>query len=102
MVLTFFSSAISSNSLSFTFPILVISKLNVVFLWVKQKYIKFEESSGDPARVQVLYERAVSELPVSSDIWMGYTSYLDRTLKVLLKISLAINVDAVIMIFFSL
>ncbi|AQK78283.1 EMBRYO DEFECTIVE 140 [Zea mays] len=46
------------------------------------KYIKFEEASGDPARVQVLYERAVSELPVSSDIWMGYTSYLDRTLKV--------------------
>ncbi|WVZ95445.1 hypothetical protein U9M48_041209 [Paspalum notatum var. saurae] len=46
------------------------------------KYIKFEESSGDPARVQVLYERAVSELPVSSDLWMGYTSYLDRTLKV--------------------
>lgn len=46
------------------------------------KYIKFEESSGDPARVQVLYERAVSELPVSSELWMGYTSYLDRTLKV--------------------
>ncbi|KAF0893563.1 hypothetical protein E2562_026979, partial [Oryza meyeriana var. granulata] len=47
-----------------------------------QKYIKFEESSGDPARVQVLYERAVTELPVSSDLWMGYTSYLDKTLKV--------------------
>ena len=68
---------------------------------MKQKYIKFEEASGDPARVQVLYEQAVSELPVSSDIWMGYTSYLDRTLKVLLKISLAINVDS-IMMFFSL
>uniref|UniRef100_A0ACD5WV14 Uncharacterized protein n=1 Tax=Avena sativa TaxID=4498 RepID=A0ACD5WV14_AVESA len=51
-------------------------------LQVFLKYIKFEESSGDPARVQVLYERAVSELPVSSDLWMGYTSYLDRTLKV--------------------
>ncbi|BAF22752.1 uncharacterized protein [Oryza sativa Japonica Group] len=46
------------------------------------KYIKFEESSGDPARVQVLYERAVAELPVSTDLWMGYTSYLDKTLKV--------------------
>ncbi|KAG2576290.1 hypothetical protein PVAP13_6NG016074 [Panicum virgatum] len=46
------------------------------------KYLKFEESSGDPARVQVLYERAVSELPVSSDLWIGYTSYLDRSLKV--------------------
>ncbi|OEL30980.1 Squamous cell carcinoma antigen recognized by T-cells 3 [Dichanthelium oligosanthes] len=47
-----------------------------------QKYLKFEESSGDPARVQVLYERAVSELPVAGDLWIGYTSYLDRTLKV--------------------
>ncbi|CAL5004495.1 unnamed protein product [Urochloa decumbens] len=46
------------------------------------KYLKFEESSGDPARVQVLYERAVSELPVSSDLWIAYTSYLDRSLKV--------------------
>ncbi|XP_020088462.1 squamous cell carcinoma antigen recognized by T-cells 3 [Ananas comosus] len=45
-------------------------------------YIKFEESCGDPARVQVLYERAVVEFPVSSDLWLGYTSYLDRTLKV--------------------
>ncbi|XP_051200677.1 uncharacterized protein [Lolium perenne] len=54
-----------------------INKLQV-FL----KYIKFEESCGDPARVQILYERAVSELPVSSDLWMGYTSYLDRALKV--------------------
>ncbi|CAO1941781.1 unnamed protein product [Urochloa humidicola] len=49
---------------------------------IQQKYLKFEESSGDPARVQVLYERAVSELPVSSDLWTGYTSYQDRSLKV--------------------
>ncbi|KAJ4783243.1 Squamous cell carcinoma antigen recognized by T-cells 3 [Rhynchospora pubera] len=45
-------------------------------------YIKFEESSGDPTRVQILYERAISELPVSSDLWLGYTNYLDKTLKV--------------------
>ncbi|TVU43694.1 hypothetical protein EJB05_10182 [Eragrostis curvula] len=45
-------------------------------------YLKFEESKGDPARVQILYERAVSELPVSSDLWVEYTSYLDRALKV--------------------
>lgn len=47
-----------------------------------QKYIKFEESSGDPARVQILYERAVSELPLFSELWLSYTSYLDNTLKV--------------------
>nr|CAB3481900.1 unnamed protein product [Digitaria exilis] len=56
------------------------------------KYLKFEESSGDPARVQVLYERAVSELPVSKDLWIGYTSYLDRSLKVLSETCLGILV----------
>ncbi|KAI0529387.1 hypothetical protein KFK09_001936 [Dendrobium nobile] len=45
-------------------------------------YIKLEDSIGDPARVQVLYERALADFPVSSDLWLGYTSYLDRTLKV--------------------
>ncbi|XP_020519015.1 squamous cell carcinoma antigen recognized by T-cells 3 [Amborella trichopoda] len=45
-------------------------------------YIKFEESSGDPIRVQLLYERAIADFPISSDLWLGYTSYLDKSLKV--------------------
>ncbi|KAM3762796.1 hypothetical protein ACB098_01G372800 [Castanea mollissima] len=45
-------------------------------------YLKFEESSGDPARVQVLYERAIADFPIASDIWLDYTHYLDKTLKV--------------------
>ncbi|KAF5733143.1 squamous cell carcinoma antigen recognized by T-cells 3 [Tripterygium wilfordii] len=45
-------------------------------------YIKFEQSFGDPSRVQVLYERAISSFPVSSDLWLDYTRYLDGTLKV--------------------
>ncbi|KAF9690327.1 hypothetical protein SADUNF_Sadunf01G0184000 [Salix dunnii] len=45
-------------------------------------YLKFEKSVGDPARVQVLYERAVADFPISSDLWLDYTRYLDRTLKV--------------------
>ncbi|KAM7481993.1 hypothetical protein LguiB_006576 [Lonicera macranthoides] len=45
-------------------------------------YLKFEQSSGDPARVQILYERAVTEFPISSDLWLDYTHYLDKTLKV--------------------
>ncbi|KAK8946993.1 hypothetical protein KSP39_PZI006981 [Platanthera zijinensis] len=45
-------------------------------------YIKLEESCCDPARVQVLYERAVTDFPVSTDLWLAYTSYVDRTLKV--------------------
>lgn len=47
-----------------------------------QVYLKFEKSSGDPARVQVLYERAVTEFPVSTDLWLDYTKYMDKTLKV--------------------
>ncbi|GJX82284.1 squamous cell carcinoma antigen recognized by T-cells 3 [Tanacetum coccineum] len=44
-------------------------------------YTKNEESSGDPARVKSLYERAITEFPISSDLWMNYTDYLNRTLK---------------------
>ncbi|XP_078148417.1 uncharacterized protein LOC144543849 [Carex rostrata] len=46
-----------------------------------RNYIKFE-SSGDHTRVQILYERAISEFAGSSDLWLAYTNYLDRTLKV--------------------
>lgn len=51
-----------------------------------QNYIKFEELSGDPVRIQILYERAVSRFPVSSDLWLGYTRYLDQNLKVLFRL----------------
>ncbi|GLT41345.1 hypothetical protein SLA2020_154170 [Shorea laevis] len=44
-------------------------------------YLKFEQSSGDPARVQILYERAITEFPISSKLWFDYTRYLDKTLK---------------------
>ncbi|CAL1385168.1 unnamed protein product [Linum trigynum] len=45
-------------------------------------YLTFEKSDGDPARVQVLFERAVAEFPVSSDLWLDYVRYMDSTLKV--------------------
>ncbi|KAH9287575.1 hypothetical protein KI387_031692, partial [Taxus chinensis] len=45
-------------------------------------YINFEKSSGDPARVQVLYERAITEFPVVTELWLDYTHYLDSSLKV--------------------
>ncbi|PQQ20561.1 squamous cell carcinoma antigen recognized by T-cells 3 [Prunus yedoensis var. nudiflora] len=45
-------------------------------------YLKFEQSSGDPSRVQMLYERAITEFPISSYLWLDYTHYLDKTLKV--------------------
>ncbi|XP_026454194.1 squamous cell carcinoma antigen recognized by T-cells 3-like [Papaver somniferum] len=45
-------------------------------------YLKFEQSSGDPSRVQILYERAVTDFPLSNDLWLDYTCYLEQTLKV--------------------
>ncbi|KAK9678015.1 hypothetical protein RND81_11G182000 [Saponaria officinalis] len=47
-----------------------------------KRYLKFEESAGDPARVQILYERAIAEFPIASDLWLDYTRYMDKTLKV--------------------
>lgn len=44
-------------------------------------YIALEEETGDPARVQVLYERAVVEFPITHDLWLRYTSYLEKNLK---------------------
>ncbi|GER38939.1 hypothetical protein STAS_15485 [Striga asiatica] len=44
-------------------------------------YLKFEHSSGDPARIQILYERAIADFPISSDLWVEYTQYLDKTFK---------------------
>lgn len=48
-----------------------------------QRYLKFEESAGDPARVQILYERAITEFPISSDLWTDYARYIEKKLKVL-------------------
>lgn len=44
-------------------------------------YLKFEQSSGDPARVKSLYERAITDFPISGDLWIDYIHYLDKTLK---------------------
>ncbi|GFP80445.1 squamous cell carcinoma antigen recognized by t-cells 3 [Phtheirospermum japonicum] len=44
-------------------------------------YLKFEYSFGDPARIQILYERAVADFPISTDLWIEYTQYLDKTFK---------------------
>ncbi|KAF9587173.1 hypothetical protein IFM89_039613 [Coptis chinensis] len=63
-----------------SFSILCYSELIVDMML--QIYLKFEQSSGDPARTQILYERAVTEFPVSSDLWLDYTRYVDQTIKV--------------------
>ncbi|MED6113486.1 hypothetical protein PIB30_071256 [Stylosanthes scabra] len=50
-------------------------------------YLKFEDTYELPARVQVLYERAITDFPTSPDLWLDYTRYVDKTLKVVSVVS---------------
>uniref|UniRef100_A0A8C1D4L4 Spliceosome associated factor 3, U4/U6 recycling protein n=1 Tax=Cyprinus carpio carpio TaxID=630221 RepID=A0A8C1D4L4_CYPCA len=47
-----------------------------------QAYIDFEMKEGDPARVQIIFERALAENCLVPDLWIKYTMYLDRQLKI--------------------
>ncbi|XP_068166899.1 squamous cell carcinoma antigen recognized by T-cells 3 [Antennarius striatus] len=46
-----------------------------------QVYIDFEMKEGDPARIQITFERALAENCLVPDMWTKYTTYLDRQLK---------------------
>ncbi|XP_030647557.1 spliceosome associated factor 3, U4/U6 recycling protein [Chanos chanos] len=47
-----------------------------------QTYIDYELSDGDPARIQLVFERALAENCLVPDLWVKYTTYLDRQLKI--------------------
>nr|XP_038945452.1 squamous cell carcinoma antigen recognized by T-cells 3 isoform X2 [Rattus norvegicus] len=47
-----------------------------------QAYIDFEMKVGDPARIQLIFERALVENCLVPDLWIRYSQYLDRQLKV--------------------
>ncbi|KAJ8415260.1 hypothetical protein AAFF_G00422400 [Aldrovandia affinis] len=47
-----------------------------------QAYIGYEQQEGDPARIQIIFERALSENCLVPDMWAKYTKYLDRQLKI--------------------
>ncbi|XP_008579317.1 PREDICTED: squamous cell carcinoma antigen recognized by T-cells 3 [Galeopterus variegatus] len=47
-----------------------------------QAYIEFEMKIGDPARIQLIFERALVENCLVPDLWIRYSQYLDRQLKV--------------------
>ncbi|KAM9098041.1 squamous cell carcinoma antigen recognized by T-cells 3 isoform X1 [Sarcophilus harrisii] len=46
-----------------------------------QAYIDFELKAGDPARIQLVFERALAENCLVPDLWARYNQYLDRQLK---------------------
>lgn len=41
-----------------------------------QSYIEYEMKEGDPARVQIIFERALGENCLVPDLWAKYTTYL--------------------------
>jgi hypothetical protein len=45
-------------------------------------FLQLEKAQKDPARVQLLYERALAVFPVTSELWLQYTRYLEAELKV--------------------
>ncbi|XP_034727474.1 squamous cell carcinoma antigen recognized by T-cells 3 [Etheostoma cragini] len=47
-----------------------------------QSYIDFELKEGDPARIQIIFERTLAENCLVPDMWAKYTTYLDRQLKI--------------------
>ncbi|KAM9743797.1 squamous cell carcinoma antigen recognized by T-cells 3 isoform 1-T1 [Menidia menidia] len=47
-----------------------------------QTYIDFELKEGDPARIQITFERTMAENCLVPDMWAKYTTYLDRQLKI--------------------
>jgi len=47
-----------------------------------QNYIDFELKEKDPARIQMIFERAITVHCLDSSIWSQYLKYLDSTLKI--------------------
>lgn len=45
-----------------------------------QAYIDFEMKIGDPARIQLIFERALVENCLVPDLWIRYSQYLVRYL----------------------
>ncbi|KAK9841647.1 hypothetical protein WJX74_009405 [Apatococcus lobatus] len=43
-------------------------------------YVKLEQAQGDPARVQMAYERAVAVFPVTHFLWSQYARYMEQYL----------------------
>uniref|UniRef100_A0A915K7V6 Squamous cell carcinoma antigen recognized by T-cells 3 n=1 Tax=Romanomermis culicivorax TaxID=13658 RepID=A0A915K7V6_ROMCU len=54
-----------------------------------QNYIDFEVKNGDsPARIKCLFERAITDHCLDSDLWVKYLDWLNRKLRVKSQISL--------------
>ena len=53
---------------------------------VFKKYIDFELSKESPARIQLIFERAITQNPLDADLWLKFGDYLDGNLKILSQV----------------
>lgn len=44
-------------------------------------YLLHEKQNGDPGRVTVLYERAITDLSLEMSVWLDYLTYLEENIK---------------------
>ncbi|XP_038059123.1 squamous cell carcinoma antigen recognized by T-cells 3-like isoform X2 [Patiria miniata] len=49
---------------------------------VYRAYLEYEKSEGNPARIQCLYERALTDNCLQIELWKDYTKYLDAKLQI--------------------
>ena len=47
-----------------------------------QAYIEYELKEGDPARIQIIFERALAENCLVPDMWAKYNNYLVSVLPI--------------------
>lgn len=45
-------------------------------------YLLHEKQQGDPGRITVLYERAITDLSLDVSIWLDYLTYLEDNIKI--------------------
>ncbi|XP_068988460.1 squamous cell carcinoma antigen recognized by T-cells 3 isoform X2 [Bombus flavifrons] len=45
-------------------------------------YLSYEQQNGDPGRITVLYERAITDLSLEMSIWLDYLKYLEENIKI--------------------
>ncbi|KAF0297252.1 Squamous cell carcinoma antigen recognized by T-cells 3 [Amphibalanus amphitrite] len=60
-----------------------------------QQYVRHELTDGTPARVQLVFERAVLDNCLSLELWQAYTRYLDFELRPAGDVTLAVHERAV-------
>lgn len=75
----FCASTVSRNSVHLPCDFLVLQlQAEAPRLAEYQAYIDFEMKIGDPARIQLIFERALVENCLVPDLWIRYSQYLVR------------------------